>query len=51
MVEKVGHRVVRLHRIRVADLKLGGLTKGEWRHLTRGEARQLLSTLQLSNHR
>lgn len=51
MVEKVGHRVVRLHRIRVADLKLGGLTIGEWRHLTRGEARQLLSTLQLSNHR
>jgi len=51
MVEKAGNRVVRLHRIRVAALKLGGLTKGEWRHLTRGEARQLLSTLQLNNHR
>jgi hypothetical protein len=36
MVEKVGNRVVRLHRIRVADLKLGNLAKGSWRHLTRG---------------
>jgi len=51
MVEKVGHRVVRLHRIRVADLKLEGLGKGEWRHLTKGEVRKLLSTLQLRNHR
>lgn len=51
MVEKMGHRVVRLHRIRVANVKLGGLGKGEWRHLTKGEVRQLLRTLQLNNHR
>ena len=51
MVEKVGHRVVRLHRIRVADLKLEGLGKGEWRHLTKGEVRKLLNTLQLNDHR
>ncbi|WP_155303151.1 pseudouridine synthase [Desulfosarcina widdelii] len=51
MVEKVGNRVVRLHRIRVADLKLEGLGKGEWRHLTKGEVRQLLNTLQLNDHR
>jgi 23S rRNA pseudouridine2605 synthase/23S rRNA pseudouridine2604 synthase len=51
MVEKVGHRVARLHRIRVADLKLGGLARGEWRHLTQGEVLQLLNTLQLNDHR
>lgn len=51
MVEKVGNRVVRLHRIRVADLKLGELGKGDWRPLTKGEVRRLLRTLKLSNHR
>jgi len=51
MVEKMGHRVVRLHRIRVANVKLGGLGKGEWRHLTQGELRQLLGTLQLNHQR
>ncbi len=48
MVNKVGNRVVRLHRIRVADLKLGGLAKGSWRHLRPGETRQLLKQLQLT---
>ncbi|WP_319525007.1 pseudouridine synthase [uncultured Desulfosarcina sp.] len=47
MVEKVGNRVARLHRIRVADLKLGGLAQGEWRHLTKAEVRKLLGALQL----
>jgi 23S rRNA pseudouridine2605 synthase/23S rRNA pseudouridine2604 synthase len=47
MVKKVGNRVVRLHRIRVADLKLGGLAKGSWRHLRPGETRQLLKKLRL----
>ena len=47
MVKKVGNRVVRLHRIRVADLKLGNLGKGSWRHLRPGELRQLLKQLQL----
>jgi pseudouridine synthase len=52
MVKKVGNRVVRLHRIRVADLKLGDLGKGSWRHLRQGELRRLLTQLQLqkSNH-
>ena len=45
MVKKVGNRVVRLHRIRVADLKLGDLGKGSWRHLRPGELRQLLKQL------
>jgi 23S rRNA pseudouridine2605 synthase/23S rRNA pseudouridine2604 synthase len=48
MVKKVGNRVVRLHRIRVADLKLGDLAKGSWRHLRPGELRQLLKQLQLT---
>ena len=48
MVKKVGNRVVRLHRIRVADLKLGDLAKGSWRHLRPGELRQLLNQLQLT---
>ena len=48
MVKKVGNRVVRLHRIRVADLKLGGLGKGSWRHLRQAELRRLLKQLQLT---
>jgi 23S rRNA pseudouridine2605 synthase/23S rRNA pseudouridine2604 synthase len=48
MVKKVGNRVVRLHRIRVADLKLGGLAQGSWRHLRPAETRQLLNQLQLT---
>ncbi|MDX2451918.1 MAG: hypothetical protein QNK21_04660, partial [Desulfosarcina sp.] len=47
MVKKVGNRVVRLHRFRVADLKLGDLGKGSWRHLRQGELRRLLKKLQL----
>ena len=48
MVKKVGNRVVRLHRIRVADLKLGGLAKGSWRHLRPWETQRLLKQLQLA---
>lgn len=47
MVKKVGNQVVRLHRIRVADLKLGGLASGSWRHLSPDETRRLLKALQL----
>ena len=47
MVKTVGNRVVRLHRIRVADLKLGSLAKGSWRHLSPRETRQLLKQLEL----
>lgn len=45
MVDKLGNRVVRLHRIRVAELKLGTLGKGAWRHLSESETRRLLSRL------
>jgi 23S rRNA pseudouridine2605 synthase/23S rRNA pseudouridine2604 synthase len=47
MVKKVGNRVVRLHRIRVAELTLGDLPKGSWRHLSPREIRQLLKQLEL----
>jgi pseudouridine synthase len=48
MVKKMGNRVVHLHRIRVADLKLGRLAKGSWRYLNPGEIRRLLTQLQLT---
>ena len=47
MVKQLGNRVVRLKRIRVADLKLGSLAKGSWRHLTEAEISRLLKQLQL----
>lgn len=49
MVKKVGNRVVQLNRIRVADLKLGRLDRGGWRHLSRDETRQLLDRLGLES--
>ncbi len=47
MVRKVGSRVVRLNRIRVADLKLGNLAGGTWRYLSGDEQRRLLVRLGL----
>ena len=34
MAEAVGYAVVRLHRIRMANLTIGDLPAGNWRHLT-----------------
>lgn len=45
MVHKVGHRVVRLKRIRVANIHLGNLPVGAWRHLTPREEKSLLQSL------
>ena len=45
MVGKVGYRVVRLKRIRVANIRLGNLPVGSWRHLTAGEEKTLLESL------
>jgi 23S rRNA pseudouridine2605 synthase/23S rRNA pseudouridine2604 synthase len=41
MVRKVGHKVLHLHRIRVATVRLGNLQPGTWRHLTPEEVRAL----------
>jgi 23S rRNA pseudouridine2605 synthase/23S rRNA pseudouridine2604 synthase len=45
MVRKVGNQVAGLKRIRVANVKLGRLAPGAWRHLTRNEKRKLLKVL------
>ncbi len=46
MVRAVGYRVVRLKRIRVANIRLSNLPIGAWRHLTAGEEKALLKSLQ-----
>lgn len=48
MVQKVGNRVVQLNRTRVADLTLGNLARGSWRHLREAERRRLLAQLGLT---
>jgi 23S rRNA pseudouridine2605 synthase/23S rRNA pseudouridine2604 synthase len=42
MVRKVGNQVVSLKRIRIANIKLGDLPSGSWRHLTPKELEGLL---------
>jgi 23S rRNA pseudouridine2605 synthase/23S rRNA pseudouridine2604 synthase len=48
MVRKVGHRVVRLQRIRVVNIRLGDLPVGRWRHLRPDEVRRLLAAVRRS---
>lgn len=43
VLAKVGHKVIRLKRIAVGDLKLGALEPGEWRKLTTAEIDALLA--------
>jgi 23S rRNA pseudouridine2605 synthase len=43
MVEKVGNRVRELTRIRISNIKLGGLKEGCWRYLTEKEKKELLT--------
>ena len=45
MVRKVGNQVSGLKRIRVANVKLGRLEPGVWRHLSEKEKLELLSKL------
>jgi 23S rRNA pseudouridine2605 synthase/23S rRNA pseudouridine2604 synthase len=45
MVSNMGHKVVRLKRIRVANVRLGNLPAGAWRHLTAAEKKKLLKDL------
>jgi 23S rRNA pseudouridine2605 synthase/23S rRNA pseudouridine2604 synthase len=45
MVRKVGNQVTGLQRIRVANIKLGCLAPGAWRHLNDKEQRELLKIL------
>lgn len=43
MVRKVGHHVTDLKRVRVANIRLGDLPEGAWRHLTPAERKGLLA--------
>ena len=45
MVRKVGNQVTSLKRIRIANIKLGNLPSGSWRHLTKREKEKLLKAL------
>ena len=45
MVRKMGNHVIHLKRICFADIKLGRLPEGAWRHLTAKETQQLLTNL------
>jgi 23S rRNA pseudouridine2605 synthase len=47
MGEAVGHRVMRLHRVRYADLGLKGLAIGRWRPLKRSELTDLAARVGL----
>jgi 23S rRNA pseudouridine2605 synthase/23S rRNA pseudouridine2604 synthase len=44
MVRKVGGRVSKLKRVRVANIKLGRLTEGTWRYLTEREKIDLIQS-------
>jgi 23S rRNA pseudouridine2605 synthase/23S rRNA pseudouridine2604 synthase len=48
MVRKLGNRVTRLERLRTANIRLGRLSPGQWRHLTGEEKKRLLKDLQSS---
>ena len=45
MVRKLGNQVTSLKRIRIANIKLGNLPSGSWRHLTKREKEKLLKAL------
>jgi 23S rRNA pseudouridine2605 synthase/23S rRNA pseudouridine2604 synthase len=45
MVRKVGNQVTDLKRIRIANIRLGKLAEGAWRHLTKTELKRLLKLL------
>lgn len=45
MARHLGHQVIRLKRIRVANVRLGSLPPGGWRHLTAAEKKALLRGL------
>ena len=46
MVRTLGHQVTRLKRIRVANIRLGNLPPGAWRHLTVNEKKILVQGLE-----
>ena len=49
MVRKVGNQVIRLHRIRISNIRIGSLPSGSWRHLRKAEKEELLRLSGLSD--
>jgi 23S rRNA pseudouridine2605 synthase/23S rRNA pseudouridine2604 synthase len=47
MVAKVGHKAVKLERVQMANIRLGRLSSGRWRHLSSTEVATLLEALGL----
>jgi len=45
MADKIGSRVEKLNRIRVANIRLGRLATGRWRHLSEKEKADLLKSI------
>ncbi|MEE0681137.1 MAG: pseudouridine synthase [Candidatus Gastranaerophilaceae bacterium] len=41
MLDAIGHKTLRLRRVRLGNLRLGGLKSGDWRYLTREEVESL----------
>lgn len=48
MFEAVGHKVLALKRMRFGSLSLGGLKKGQWRHLSQKELARLRKDVQIT---
>jgi 23S rRNA pseudouridine2605 synthase/23S rRNA pseudouridine2604 synthase len=46
MVRKLGNQVTRLERLRTANIRLGRLSPGQWRHLTEEEKKGLLKDVE-----
>jgi len=46
LMEAVGHRVLRLRRVRYGPIRLGSLKRGEWRDLSNREIRALRDSVQ-----
>lgn len=46
MCKELGYRVLKLERIRIMNITLDGLARGQWRHLSPEELKELMSRLQ-----
>ncbi|WP_405152923.1 pseudouridine synthase [Paenibacillus sp. FSL K6-0108] len=50
MCKALGYRVLKLERIRIMNVTLSGLERGQWRHLEKQELEKLLSMLNRERH-
>ena len=41
MCEQLGYKVTFLKRVRIMNMKLGQLKEGKWRHMSKGEMKEL----------